>query len=495
MSKISQGYSIKKAHKVNVLITCLIVTFFLIMTALIDSTNFISMLISCSVILFLSLSLYFIKINDEVKALLICLVPWIVTYVSMTTSQLGTADNHYLIFLYISMIILYFNQKILIIFEIILNIMIAILCFLSPEKFIGQSANPIVPIISIFLYLNGTIILLFFLTKWAKKLIENANIKEREANELLSKLQATFEKVEHSSDILNNNIEDFSKNIQFTKDSSDAISATMRQVAVGIQEQASNITHINEKMINISKDVQTSKQFSDEASEISKEMVSKVQNGSNKINQVNSQMLTITEAVNTALVTVTDLENSISNINNFLTGINDIAEQTNLLALNAAIEAARAGEQGRGFSVVAEEVRKLAEQSSNTVENINKIIETLTSQTKSAVEKVNLGDSALKNGTTLIKTVENHFYDIKTAFENVTLLLNKENQSISTVTNNINVLQNELQNIASISEEHSASNEEILATLDEENSNINLINRTIGEIHELSSELKDLSKV
>jgi methyl-accepting chemotaxis protein len=92
--------------------------------------------------------------------------------------------------------------------------------------------------------------------------------------------------------------------------------------------------------------------------------------------------------------------------------MSDISSQTNLLALNAAIEAARAGELGRGFSVVASEVRKLAEQLARSASQITSIIQQIQSDTKRAVEAMDIGNHEVASGTETMKEAGNAFQRI-----------------------------------------------------------------------------------
>ncbi|MCX5689883.1 MAG: methyl-accepting chemotaxis protein, partial [Planctomycetota bacterium] len=134
-------------------------------------------------------------------------------------------------------------------------------------------------------------------------------------------------------------------------------------------------------------------------------------------------MRAIAEAVTAGASSVQELGRRGEQIGEIIKVINDIADQTNLLALNAAIEAARAGEHGRGFAVVADEVRKLADRTTNATEEIAQSIQAIQQETQGAVAKMNMGTSQVEVGVGRATKAGESLRAIVSSAEDVALMI------------------------------------------------------------------------
>ncbi|GLC89271.1 methyl-accepting chemotaxis protein [Lysinibacillus piscis] len=191
----------------------------------------------------------------------------------------------------------------------------------------------------------------------------------------------------------------------------------------------------------------------------------------------------------TALV-VQQLGEKSSEINRILQVIDDIAAQTNLLALNAAIEAARAGEHGKGFSVVAEEVRKLAEESSKSTSQISLIIENVLQESTLASQSMNGVVQEVQTSVQLIDANKQALDDI---MQNI-LAMVEQIQHVTAASASINTETHEVvlavENITAISQQSSAGSEELLATMEQQNASVHQINAMAKSLATMAESLQ-----
>ena len=476
----------KKADFINTVVI-LIACAAIVVIALIgrNVTDPIGSIIPAILISAIVIALYFINFNSTIKA-------FIYSSIVLLTAIQGfilTPDmsTHYFIFAAITLISMYFANKLVLAFGVILNISLITLYIFIPKAFIGDGAWTV--FLTELILINCVLGCLFFLTKWGNDLILDAKTKQEETFKVLEKLKKTMHQVETSTCTLDKNIEIVKESINASEDSSSNINKTMQEISGGIQQQAESVNSIHVSMDETIHDVEMTKKLSDGIFEDSKTMSEKVESGIIKIDQIDKQIKTIKQAVSLSNTTVKELQSQINNIMGHLENINQIAVQTNLLSLNAAIEAARAGEQGKGFSVVAEEVRKLAEGSAQTVKAINAIMEDISIKTKATVLSSDNGSKAVEVGENLITDVSSYFGEFKEVFTKTNQALVKETEMIDKISDSFNQMQEQIGNVACISEENAASTQEVVASIEMDNNNILAIGVSIKEIHQLSGDL------
>ena len=434
--------------------------------------------------------LYFVPIPSRIKGFIYSLIILAASIMTLTTDPTDQGTN-FTISASIVVLCLYYSSKLLIAYSVILNAAYLIIFNIDSVILFGME-RPVSFLLSSLLMINSIFIVIYFSNKWGSIIIMTATEKEQDANRLFTKLQTTFEKVDESSAVLFENVTSLDGNMNSIVEASKETTNTMNEVAKGSEHQAKSIYDINVNMSEAVEEVNATKEISEKITANSDLISKKVAKGTEKIGSMMSQMLTINQAVSAALSTVSELQSNIGEINTFLEGIENISKQTNLLSLNASIESARAGEQGKGFAVVAGEVRKLAEQSAKTTQSIQEITAVISSKSTAAVEKVSQGEKAVEDGNIVLIKVGEYFKDVENAVNETFTLLATENKMINNILLKFIQVQERIESIASISEEHSASNEEILATIESENCDIRAIKASILEIKEMSTVLNQM---
>ena len=276
-----------------------------------------------------------------------------------------------------------------------------------------------------------------------------------------------------------------------TSESANQIGVTMNEVAMGSGSQADQAGHIVKMMEQTVKEVSTSLDKIEVTAKSAMDSTSIARKGEAAINEAIEHLVTVTQTVSDATDSIQKLGNRSEEIGGIITVITGIAEQTNLLALNAAIEAARAGEQGKGFSVVADEVRMLAEQSSLSAGQIKNLISAIQDETSVTVRTMESNLVAMKEQVALINRGGNALREIVEKVEKTEVDVHQMKETFEHINMNSLQVQHSIQDISSIIEETAAATEEVAAASEEQYATIEEITASADELANIANQLRN----
>jgi len=239
------------------------------------------------------------------------------------------------------------------------------------------------------------------------------------------------------------------------------LSASAEQLARGASAQVERTIQVStasEEMSQASLDIaKNTNSIADSA----KNMVGTAENGSDIVNQSVGEVKEIARTVQKSSDFVKELGEQSEKIGEIVLVINDIADQTNLLALNAAIEAARAGEAGRGFAVVADEVKKLAERTSNSTEEIASMITAMKTGVDKAVGSMEEASESVKTGVELSNKAGEALGDIVSSSSSLQSMVQQIAAAIEEMNSTTDEIAKDIEQVASVTKDSSSAAEQV----------------------------------
>lgn len=268
------------------------------------------------------------------------------------------------------------------------------------------------------------------------------------------------------------------------------LSAAIDEIQEGIVQQAEDAQNCLNQTDRLSREIELVRSNSGDIQMISSQARLVIKEGMKVVEELNNTAKSNMEITEDTIQGIQELNLETNVITEIIAAINDIAEQTNLLALNASIEAARAGSAGKGFSVVADEIRKLAEKSVASASDVEEIIKRITSKTQSTVLTVKKAEAISYTTESRLQDVISLFYNIDERVEELSGKINHIAEEMTGMGQVKNDVLQAIENISSIAEETSASSEEMDATVLTQLDTVSRLNDAVNLLKRDADDLK-----
>lgn len=306
-------------------------------------------------------------------------------------------------------------------------------------------------------------------------------------NDMKMRLQKLLSNVRQSSEAVASSAEQLTNHAAQTSESVHQVAGSTVHMTEGTAQQSDMVNRLQQ----IIQDMRTKMHILHESANGMDEMAQQTQKnaleGRKTVAHAIEQIQNIADQVNASAKVVGTLGERSEEIGSIVETISQIADQTNLLALNAAIEAARAGEAGRGFSVVAEEVRKLAEQSAAAAQNIAALVHSIQQDTELAVKSIEAGNRSVGEGSDSIESTGKAFRSIEEQVDRLNGNIQESIRYIESVNTASHDIQDAMEVVHDLSRRTTEESQNVSAATEEQAA-------TIMEMSQASDKLAHLAQ-
>ncbi len=306
------------------------------------------------------------------------------------------------------------------------------------------------------------------------------------------KLGLLLTEVSTASESVASSSEQLSASADQTTSATEQVASAIEQIAGSAENQTSGVEKNTLAIEEVSAGIAKIAESTNNVSEFAHTTAEQAETGELFVKQTVDQMETIDKAVVESNENIKSLSERSKEIGQISEVISGISEQTNLLALNAAIEAARAGEHGKGFAVVADEVRKLAEQSKISAKQISDLIEAIQQETERSVTTMADVSNNVKTGMTIAGETAGKFKGIVGGMREIAPQIDEVSATAQQITASVQELSLSAAELAAIARENSASSQEVAASTEEQLASMEEITSSADALAHMAEELQEV---
>lgn len=310
-------------------------------------------------------------------------------------------------------------------------------------------------------------------------------------NKMVENLRQLIQSVSKTTEMVTASSEELTASAEQNSQASAKITETVQEVATGAGEQVDMVTKSSQAIEEMSIGVEQIAIRAQNVFASAQDAAHKSAEGNQMIQQAVTQMNAVNDSMNSLAGLMSGLGERSDEIGKIIDVITNISSQTNLLALNAAIEAARAGEHGRGFAVVAGEVRKLAEQSAHSAQQITELVGLIQKDTAHAIEAVAANGEDVMTGREVVQNAGASFELIQTTVNKVASEIEEVSAGSEQMSASTDEIVGFVKQISVIAEEAAAGTQHVSAATQEQLASMEEIATSARNLSTMAEDLQD----
>ncbi|MEF3306847.1 methyl-accepting chemotaxis protein [Paenibacillus sp. GYB003] len=398
--------------------------------------------------------------------------------------------TYFLVFVNLAIMTLYTHFR-AIVFSALLGAGLTTYIWVSPYKEAVFGDNDPV---TMYMYLAFIAVPLLVSALFSERLQREVAAKREAAVAEQAKSEAIVDRLSASLTLLNDFSSKLRENVTSTSAISKEVTASFAELSASAETQADSVAAIGESVRIVERAVADLADRTTAMQSLSAGSTRLTDDGGAIAKSLEEQMRRVHETIDRSVALMNELNEQNDRIVDIVSTIRHISEQTHLLSLNAAIEAARAGEYGKGFVVVSSEIRKLAETSQQSTEQIVAILETIRTKTDQAAEQIALGQRTVAQSAVAVKQVA----DALTALAGNAKTVEHQSGQVKRSADDLHAqyvnIAGEMETIAGLTEQNSAAVQEMAASMTTQDGRIREIEGSFLELDKLAAELRTMTE-